>query len=884
MNSRFPVWFLSVALGLTATVCTWLGWSAVASLQFHELSQRRTVRFEQLRGVILHLDEVLTMSARMAAATGEPRWEQRYRQFEPQLDAAIKEAIRLDPDPRIARAARQTDMANLKLVEMEYRSFDLVRAGHAAAARALLISPAYEEQKQIYADGMGRLLAVLTDRLARADRLDQLRAHLSLAAALAALVLTAGVWLLAMSRLRHWNSTLTAAVVQRTAALQASETKYRRLFETSRDAIMTLYPPDWKFMSANAATVELFGAKDEKEFTSLGPWEVSPERQPDGELSFVKAQRMIATAMEHGSHFFEWTHRKIGGACFSATVLLTRVEWEGHIKLQATVRDITEQKRAEAAIQRLAQAVEQAAESIVITDLAGTILYINPAFERVSGYTQAEALGQNPRLLKSGKQDAEFYRAMWATLTRGEVWRGHFSNKRKDGTLFDEEAVISPVRDGQGTVVNYVAVKRDVTYERQMEQQFHQAQKMEVIGQLAGGVAHDFNNILTAINGFADLTLARLVPGEPPFRYVEEIHKGADRAAALTRQLLAFSRKQLMQPRLIDLNDVLANVEKMLRRLIGDDVELRIQPAAHLGAVRADAGQIEQVLMNLAVNARDAMPRGGTLLLQTANVTLDADYSSRHPEVVPGEYVMLALTDNGDGMTDEIKAHVFEPFFTTKPQGKGTGLGLATCFGIVKQHDGHIVVHSQADHGTTVKVYLPHQPTAAKTSPPAVGNSDMPRGTETLLLVEDEPAVREIAALVLSEQGYTVLGATDGCAALEVARQRNGHGIHLLVTDVVMPRMGGKELADRLTGDHPDLKVLFASGYTADALGEHGMLEEGLAFLPKPYTAAALACKVREVLDRPDRSQNSETGIRIISHPASHGPHGGCCEGHLTTR
>jgi PAS domain S-box-containing protein len=512
--------------------------------------------------------------------------------------------------------------------------------------------------------------------------------------------------------------------------------------------------------------------------------------------------------------------------------------------------DVTEQKADEESRARLTMAVEQAGESIVVTDTRGTIQYVNPAFERITGYDRMEVIGQTPRILKSGRQDAAFYKNLWQTLRRGEIWRGTFLNKRKDGTLYEEDAVISPVRDPSGQVVNYVAVKRDVTDVRRMEEQLRQAQKMEAVGRLAGGVAHDFNNLLTAISGYSDLLLHRLPDYSTLRRDVEEIRKAGDRAAALTRQLLAFSRRQVLQPKVLDLNTVVTNMGQMLRRLIGEDIELSTDLSPSLSRVKADPGQIEQVIVNLAVNARDAMPDGGRITIATADAELSPAYAVVHTDVRPGPHVLLSVADTGQGMSDETQAHLFEPFFTTKERGKGTGLGLATVYGIVQQSGGHIRVNSAADRGSTFLIYLPR----VEAPEDGVQRADRPLlphpspGTETVLLAEDEEMVRRLAREILSGNGYKVLEAGNGREALLLSEAHRGE-IHLLLTDVVMPKMSGRELTERIRPLRPDLRILFMSGYTDDAILRHGVLEDGIPFLQKPFTAEELARKVREVLD-----------------------------------
>jgi signal transduction histidine kinase len=388
------------------------------------------------------------------------------------------------------------------------------------------------------------------------------------------------------------------------------------------------------------------------------------------------------------------------------------------------------------------------------------------------------------------------------------------------------------------------------TERRKLEAELIEAQKMEVIGQLAGGVAHDFNNLIAVIMGYSDIMMEKLEADSPLQKDAQTIRHAAERAAGLTRQLLVFSRKQPVQPVVLDINQVVGDMEKMLGRLIDENVELIFTLEPQIGRLKADSGYVGQVLMNLVVNARDAMPNGGKITVETGNATLDQDYARAHPGAAPGDYVMLSVSDTGTGMTDEVKAHLFEAFFTTKPKGKGTGLGLATCQTIVQQCGGHIAVSSQFGQGATFRVYFPQVQEAIKLSDTAFRTKQpMPRGTETLLVVEDEPAVRHLACQVLRAQGYEVLSATNGQDGLHVARQHKGEAISLVITDVIMPQMGGKVMAEWLRATFPDLKILFTSGYTDDAIAHHGVLDAGVDFLPKPYTPSSLAHKVRAVLD-----------------------------------
>jgi two-component system, cell cycle sensor histidine kinase and response regulator CckA len=515
-----------------------------------------------------------------------------------------------------------------------------------------------------------------------------------------------------------------------------------------------------------------------------------------------------------------------------------------------TFRDITERKQAEASHARLAMAVEQAAETIVITDLGGTILYANPAFEKSSGYTCEEALGRNPRLLKSGRQDAEFYRRMWDILKRGEVWSGHFSNRRKDGTLYEEEATISPVRDAAGTVINYVAVKRDVTREAQLEAQFRQAQKMQAIGQLASGVAHDFNNILAVIQLQAGMVKTEENLSARQGGFLSDIEQAVERAANLTRQLLLFGRKQTLQLRDLDLNETATGIAKMLQRILGEDIQMQFKFSPQPLLIHADPGMIDQILMNLTVNARDAMPKGGQLIIETSAVEYDEVSATQNPQARPGLYACVSVTDTGCGIPPENLSRIFEPFFTTKEVGKGTGLGLATVFGIVQQHQGWINVYSEAGLGTTFRIYLPSL--ARPSDPKAIlwPRAAVRGGNETILLAEDDPSLRNTVQTALSHLGYQVLEASTGEEALKVWKQ-HGAEIRLLLTDLVMPGgMTGKELARHILAQAPKLKVIYASGYSAEITGKDFHLEEGVNFLTKPFEAHKLAQAVRNCLDK----------------------------------
>ncbi len=519
------------------------------------------------------------------------------------------------------------------------------------------------------------------------------------------------------------------------------------------------------------------------------------------------------------------------------------------------VRDVTARREAEAERDRLAVAIEQAGEAIVITDPQGMIQYVNPAFEAITGYSRGEAVGQNPRILKSGKQDEAFYKELWGTITSGRTWKGRFVNRRKDGTLYTEEATISPVMDPWGNIVNFVAVKRDITEHLEtskekalLQEQLYQAQKLESVGRLAGGIAHDFNNMLNIIIGYGEIILQKLYPWDPLKEDVEKILDAGRRAATLTRQLLAFSRRQALRPEVVNLNDHLRGMRDMLRRLIGEDIDLQLILAEELASVFIDPGQFDQVIMNLAVNARDAMPRGGRLIIETANVRLGEDYARRHQGVEPGDYVLVAVTDTGCGMDRETMSRVFEPFFTTKGEERGTGLGLSVAYGIIKQSHGHIWVYSEPGQGTTFKVYLPQvmEVPGGREVPTEVKDTVVGEGL-TVLVVEDEEALRELINEMLKRLGFEVVTAANGGEALLLVEEK-GVRPHLVITDVVLPGVSGDVLVNRLKKRLSDLKVLYMSGYTDNAIVHHGVLKPGTPFIQKPFSFEELAGKIRAVL------------------------------------
>jgi PAS domain S-box-containing protein len=514
-------------------------------------------------------------------------------------------------------------------------------------------------------------------------------------------------------------------------------------------------------------------------------------------------------------------------------------------------RDITDRKRAEEEIrqsqQKLRMHIDHTPLAVVEWDFGFRVVSWNASAERIFGFTREEALGQHASFIVPA-QFREHADQTWRELLAQQGGtRSTDDNLTKNGRTISCEWYNTPLIDDSGRVLGVASLVQDVTERVALEEQLRQSQKMEAVGRLAGGVAHDFNNLLTVILGYTQI----LSDGLPAGRLADsaaQIKAAAERAAGITRQLLAFSRKQVLSPRIIDLNDIMLNLDSLLRRLIGEDIEVLTVAASDLGSVKADPGQIEQVIMNLALNARDAMPGGGKLTIETANAELDDAYVRDHHPVQPGHYVMLAVSDTGEGISPEVQTRIFEPFFTTKEVGKGTGLGLATVYGIIKQSGGYIWVYSEPGRGTTFKIYIPRveQPAQMVGADKHVGG--VQRGTETILLVEDDPQLRQLSSSVLAHCGYKVLLASTPEEGLAVTKE-NLRDIKLLVTDVVMPRMNGRQLAEQILRIAPDVRVLYISGYTNNAIVHYGVLDSGLWFLPKPFTLAALVAKVREVLD-----------------------------------
>lgn len=568
----------------------------------------------------------------------------------------------------------------------------------------------------------------------------------------------------------------------------------------------------------------------------------------------AKAVAAAWAAFVRGTGSGEMEHRIIVNGqmkwvCVRAQVRLDPVTGRP-VEITGSSQDITARKLAEADHARLVTAVEQATETIVITDTKGVILYANPAFERITGYTVAEAIGRNPRMLQSGRHNAAFYAQMWRTIAGGAVWSGRVINRRKDGSIYEEDATISPVRDSAGRVVNYVAVKRDVSREVQLENQVRQAQKMEAVGQLAGGVAHDFNNILAAVMMHIGLLQMEPTLDARTQASLGELSRYIQRGAGLTRQLLAFSRQQAMQPQTVDLHVVVTGLLDMLRRLLGEHIAIDLPGAAGDLNVHADPGMIEQVVINLCINARDAMPRGGRLTLSTEAVVLPPTVVPEPNGQRPGSFVRLSVADTGSGMSEETMQRIFEPFFTTKEKGRGTGLGLATVYGIVQQHHGWVTVESRLGAGTTFQVYLPVS--EGPVEPDQGGDIVAPgRGRgETILLVEDEVSLRATVGAILRHHNYQVLEACDGPAALAIWQKESGQ-IDLVCTDIVMPGgLSGHDLIERFLADKPAVKIIATTGYSSHDPTAHSTLDNRIALLGKPFGPPQLLAAVRARLDQ----------------------------------
>jgi PAS domain S-box-containing protein len=635
-------------------------------------------------------------------------------------------------------------------------------------------------------------------------------------------------------------------------ALRQSEERYRRLVEASPDAISV--QSGGLIVYANDAAVRLLGAKRAEEVVGRPVLDfIHPDSQK------VSLNRMDGLSEGRGkASLITETFRRIDGSPVAVEVVSIGLIYNGQPAVQAVFRDISERVRSEEALRasetQFRAVFDGAVDAMFILDEGWRYTDCNPAASRMTGRPREDIVGRTVGDFSHPEHGQELLTSVQAAAA-GPPHTGRIQYVRPDRRRIElEYTVKSNFLPGR-----HLLVARDVTEQVRLEAQFRQAQKMEAVGRLAGGVAHDFNNLLTVISGYSQIALGQLNEIDPLRGYIQEINRAGDRAATLTRQLLAFSRKQVLTPAIVSLNRVITDMTDMVRRLIGEDIELVTKLAPDLPQVKVDAGQMEQVIMNLAVNARDAMPEGGRLTIETAVAELGDSVGRRRIEVPPGRYLMLAVSDTGCGMDAETLSHIFEPFFTTKGQSKGTGLGLSTVYGIVKQSGGDIWVYSEPARGSVFKIYLPVA-SAAEAEPAPEQPARVERGSETVLLVEDEAGVRDLIAQILKGAGYRVLAAANGGEALLICERFNGQ-IHLLLTDIVMPGMSGRDLARRLKELRPDLRVLHMSGYTDGTVSEYSGAEAGAAFIQKPFTPHSLARKVREALDAPREAEAEPGGL-----------------------
>jgi len=638
-------------------------------------------------------------------------------------------------------------------------------------------------------------------------------------------------------------------------ALRKSEERFRELYDNAPVGYHE-YDNDGLITNVNLTDLEILGYTRE-EMIGQPIWKFNVNEET------VRRQVMakLAGTLPPGKEL-ERIYRRKDGTTFPVLIEDRLIlDENGRIKgIRCTIQDITERKQIEEALRKseenFQKLFDEAPVGYMELDARGCITQVNRTELDMLGYTVEEMLEQP--IWKFVVEEEEARHSVMAKLSESmQPGRGlERTYKRKDGTTVPVSIEDAFIQNAEGKVTGIHAVIRDITERKQMEQekknleeQLRQSQKMEAIGRLAGGIAHDFNNLLTVIKGYGQLSLLELKEGDPLRGNLEEIQKSSERAADLTRQLLAFSRRQVMEMKVLDLNTILQNLDKMLRRVIGEDIELVTLLTGGLGRVKIDPGQIEQVVMNLAVNARDAMPSGGKLTIETANVELDEHYARNHIDVEPGRYVMLSVSDTGVGITPEVRDRIFEPFFTTKEKGKGTGLGLSTVYGIVKQSGGNIWVYSEPGHGTTFKIYLPRVDEPLEELREKIMREELPHGSETILVVEDEEKVRALTVEILGRQGYRVLDASQGDDALAISEKHKGP-IHLFLVDVVMPGISGTELAKHLMSLHPETRILYMSGYTDNVIVHHGVLEKGLNYIQKPFRIDELTRKVREVLDK----------------------------------
>jgi PAS domain S-box-containing protein len=638
--------------------------------------------------------------------------------------------------------------------------------------------------------------------------------------------------------------------VREVAGITHDLTEQRARERESRDLINgmndTAFVIDFDagFVEVNETAERTLGYS-RSELITMGPADIDPSLPADEIKHLVRGMRT------DDRQVFETCHRTKDGKVIPVEISSSRISFRGEPAVLSVARDLTERKRAEAERERLLSAIEQADEVIVITDPNGAVQYLNRAFERTTGYPRDEAIGRKLSFLKSGQHDDRFYRELWDTIGSGRTWQGRVVNRRKDGHLITEETTISPVHDQSGAIVNYVAAQRDITQELALEERYRQAQKMEAVGRLAGGIAHDFNNMLAVILGRVELLTMKHGSDDSISNSLNAIRYAAQRSAELTGQLLAYARKQVVVPKVLDLNHAIDDALRMLRRLIGEAIDLTWTLGASRPTIKIDPAQLDQIIANLCLNARDAINGVGRITVEISDITVNDEDCRDNSDLVPGRYAVLTVSDDGCGMDRETLANLFEPFFTTKAMGKGTGLGLATVYGIVKQNSGTIQVESEPSRGSTFRIYLPHHV--------SVSDSDLKQGApvadtpvggcEKILMVEDESSVLELYRETLSDLGYTILTAGSPDEALRIAVEYDGT-LDLLITDVIMPGMNGLDLANRIRSALPGIKLLFVSGFAESELSRGTHLINASNFLSKPFSRNTFAAKVHEVLAR----------------------------------
>jgi len=646
---------------------------------------------------------------------------------------------------------------------------------------------------------------------------------------------------------------IASAAHSSTAQLRKSNSKFSGVVQISEDAIITT-DETHRITLFNPGAEKIFGYPAE-EVIGKPVHLLLPERYRAMHAAHVKAFLASDDSLRAMSERTMIYGLRNGGREFPAEASIAKFRAGSETVLTVRLRDISQSLQAEKGLRQLAAIVDSSEDAIISQSLDGVITTWNSGAEKLFGYAAAEIIGLNASILLPPKLREELSRQV-EQVKQGACWRGETVRVRKDGRHIEVGLSISLLKGEKGTVPGLSIIARDITERKRLEEQLRQSQKMEAVGRLAGGVAHDFNNLLSVIVGYGYLIHANTTPDQPAHSSAQEIMAAAGRAGALTRQLLAFSRKQVLQPEVLELNSVLKEMDQMLPRLIGEDIDLRIVHGQNLRRVELDPVQIEQVIMNLVVNSRDAMPNGGKLTIETGNASFD-QWDATHHGVPPGDYVMLAVSDTGEGIDEKTQKLIFEPFFTTKEPGKGTGLGLSTVYGIVAQAKGHISLYSEPGNGTTFKIYFPATAAAAAEQPAVYASKPALCGTETVLVVEDSELLRNLVAQFLRDSGYKVLIASDGQQALKIADEWSGL-IDLLLTDVIMPVLGGQELAAKLSAKYPKLTVLFMSGYTDSALLHQGAIEDGKSFLQKPFSPDLLLLRVREALDRTRENEASK--------------------------